>query len=76
MQILSNLNVHLARAVIVAAAMLALAVSGLAIMTGQPTLLIGAAFGIGSGAYGFAVARRAPEAETVRVVRVKQPMTA
>lgn len=75
MKTLSTFNVHLARTVVVAAALFAISVSGLAVMTGQFSLLLGAAFGIAAGAYGLTIERKGPT-ESVPMRRAKQPLAA
>lgn len=75
MKSLSTFNVHLARTVIVAAALFAVAVSVLAMLTGQFSLLIGAAFAVVSAAYGLTIVRKTP-AEVVSMQRAKQPVAA
>ena len=75
MRILSTFNVHLARTVVVAAALFAISVSALAVMTGEFSLLIPAVFAIVSGAYGLTIERKTT-GDKVPMQRAKQPVAA
>lgn len=72
---LTTFNLHLARAVFAAAALFSVAVTTLAAMTGEPSLIAGTALGVGAGVYALAVARK-PSGELVRLPKPKQQAAA
>jgi hypothetical protein len=64
------INVHLARIVLALGAIFAVAVTGLAALTGEATLLMGSAFGLASAGYAMQVARQpSPHVVHVRAER-------
>ncbi len=63
---LTALNLHLARAVLVAAVMFAVLVSVLATMTGDTFLLAGTAFGVAAAGYALLVSRE-PSTQPIRI---------
>jgi cytochrome bd-type quinol oxidase subunit 1 len=65
-QKLPTLNLHLARAVLVAGAIFALSVSALAALTGETFLLAGTAFGVTATAYALIVTRQ-PTSQLIRI---------
>ena len=65
-QKLTTLNLHLARAVLVAAVIFALTVSLLATMTGETFLFAGTAFGVAAAGYALIVTRQ-PSAQPIRI---------
>lgn len=68
---LKTFNLHLARTVFVAAALFSVAVTILAALTGEPSLMAGTALGVCAGAYALAVARK-PSGELIRLPKPKQ----
>jgi hypothetical protein len=63
---LTTLNLHLARAVLVASAVFAVSVTLLAAVTGETVLFLGTGLGVAAGAYALVVARK-PSGEFVQL---------
>lgn len=72
---LTNVNLHLARAVLVAATLFALAVTALAAFTGETMLLLGTALGAAAGGYALSVARK-PAGELVELRDTRRSVAA
>jgi hypothetical protein len=72
---LTTLNLHLARAVLVASALFAVSVTLLAALTGETVLFLGTGLGVAAGAYALAVVRK-PSGEFVQLRPSRHTVTA
>lgn len=72
---LTTLNLHLARAVLVASALFAVSVTVLAAFTGETALLGGTVVGIAAGTYALLVARK-PAGELVELRHTRRSVAA